>query len=171
MSLKPGYAVGDCHACGLPSVHGTLGPPQAEQIMLTAGPMAREMFERGGDPKVCVPKMARQDFPCSQCRVFPQWSLWSGGAGGGVTPPPPAVCVLLGPGHFSNGSLGGGQVTWAQPTLMPCRSYASCATWTRRYSACVSGSCCVSICIVERCDSRALAFCRRRSISRRRDRW
>ena len=43
----------------------------------------------GGDPKVCVPKRAQSDFPNRKFRLFPRWSLWSGG--GGVTPRPPAV--------------------------------------------------------------------------------
>ena len=39
--------------------------------------------ERGGgiwDPKVCVPKMTRQDVPNGKFRFFPRRSLWSGGA-------------------------------------------------------------------------------------------
>ena len=46
------------------------------------------------DPKVCVPEMARQDFPNGKFRFFPRWLLWSGGGGGwsmGGTPPPPMV--------------------------------------------------------------------------------
>ena len=55
-----------------------------------------------GDPKVCVPKMARSDFPHRKFRCFPRWSLWSAGGGGGgresleggggVTPSPPPHC-------------------------------------------------------------------------------
>ena len=37
------------------------------------------------DPKVCVPKRARPDFPNCKFRFFPRWSLWSGGGGGRVT--------------------------------------------------------------------------------------
>ena len=68
----------------------------------------REVLEGGGgvwDPKVCVPKMARQDFTC-KFRFFPPQSLRSGGrgvqGGGGGNPPPPMVY-----GHC-NTSLGGG---------------------------------------------------------------
>ena len=32
-------------------------------------------------PKVCVPRMARQDFPNGKFRFFARWSLWSGGEG------------------------------------------------------------------------------------------
>ena len=51
---------------------------------------------RGGgvwDPTVCVPKMARSDFPNSKFHFFPRWSPWSGAGGGGGNPypPPPAV--------------------------------------------------------------------------------
>ena len=50
--------------------------------------MHRLTFEerRGGGglgPKICVPKMVRQDFPNGKFRFFPRRSLWSGGAGGG----------------------------------------------------------------------------------------
>ena len=37
------------------------------------------------DPNVCVPKMARPEFPSCKLRFFP-WSLWSlRGGGGGTT--------------------------------------------------------------------------------------
>ena len=46
----------------------------------------RLLEERGGggvwDPKVCVPEMARQDFPNGKFRFFPRWPLWSWGGGG-----------------------------------------------------------------------------------------
>ena len=32
----------------------------------------------GGDPKLCVPQMARSDFPGCKFRFFPRWSLWHG---------------------------------------------------------------------------------------------
>ena len=45
------------------------------------------VWEGGGrgiwDPKVCVPTMARQDFPDCKFRCFQRWSLWCGGGGGG----------------------------------------------------------------------------------------
>ena len=65
------------------------------------------------DPKVCVPKMARSDFPNGKFRFFPRWSLWSGGKGGPsgglgarggrlptvpMRPPPPAICQNSGGG-------------------------------------------------------------------------
>ena len=34
--------------------------------------------EEGWDPKLCVPKMAQQDFPDCKFRFFPLWSLWCG---------------------------------------------------------------------------------------------
>ena len=37
-----------------------------------------------GPKKVCVPKMARSDFPNGTFRCFPRRSLWSGGGGGGL---------------------------------------------------------------------------------------
>ena len=33
------------------------------------------------DSKVCVPKMARPEFSNGKFRLFPRWSLWSGGGG------------------------------------------------------------------------------------------
>ena len=33
-------------------------------------------------PKVCVPKIAQQDFPNCKFRFFPRWLLWWGGGGG-----------------------------------------------------------------------------------------
>ena len=33
------------------------------------------------DPKNCVPKRARPDFPSCRFRFFPRWSLWWGGGG------------------------------------------------------------------------------------------
>ena len=50
--------------------------------------LPRDVLEGGKgvcDPKVCVPKMARPDFPNGKFRVFRRWSLWSGGRG---LPPP-----------------------------------------------------------------------------------
>ena len=49
----------------------------------------RQVLEGGGgggwDPKVCVPKMARPDFPNDKFPFFPQRSLWPGGRSpGGV---------------------------------------------------------------------------------------
>ena len=44
------------------------------------------------DPTVCVPKMARPDFPNGKFRFFPRWSLWSGGGG---SPPPLLVLSIL----------------------------------------------------------------------------
>ena len=43
----------------------------------------REERGRGGvwNPKVCVPKMARQEFPFCKFWFFPRWSLWSWGGG------------------------------------------------------------------------------------------
>ena len=61
-------------------------PPQQD-------PETREVLEGGRGsiwgPKVCVPKMARQDFPNGKFRFFPRWSLWSGGGGGSRGDPPP----------------------------------------------------------------------------------
>ena len=50
------------------------------------------------DPKVCVPKMARQDIPNGEFQFFPRWSLWSGGGGpggGGAPPVLPRRTALL----------------------------------------------------------------------------
>ena len=41
--------------------------------------------EGGWDPKDCVAKMAGPDFPDGTFRLFPRWSLWSGGGGGSHT--------------------------------------------------------------------------------------
>ena len=37
----------------------------------------------GRGAKVCVPKIARSDFPDCKFRFFPRWSLWSGFGGRG----------------------------------------------------------------------------------------
>ena len=50
-------------------------------------------------PKVCVPQMARQDFPKGKFRFFPHLDLWGGGGASMGECPPPMVC-----GH-SNTSL------------------------------------------------------------------
>ena len=62
------------------------------------------LFSSGGgegegilDPKLGVPKMARQDFPSCKFRCFPLESLWSGERGrgfGGSPPPPPPPLVF-----------------------------------------------------------------------------
>ena len=66
----------------------------------TSQGVIRDVLEGGEggvwDPKVCVPKTARSDFPYCKFRFFPRWSLWSGRGGrgvqgGGGTPPPPMV--------------------------------------------------------------------------------
>ena len=60
----------------------------------------RGYWKRGGggggiwDPKVCIPKMARQDFPECKSRCLARWSLWSGG-GGGWHRPSVSDCVPL----------------------------------------------------------------------------
>ena len=76
---------------------------------------------RGGggvwDPKVCVPKMARSDFPDCKFRFFPRWSLWSGEGGGGAPPPP----VTLGWGMGSRG-VGGEH---------RCHGWAVSSVWVR----------------------------------------
>ena len=46
-----------------------------------------ERMGRVGDPKICILKMARQQFPYHKFRFFPRWSLWSGEGGGGGLPP------------------------------------------------------------------------------------
>ena len=81
------------------------------QVRGGGGSDPREVLEGGEggeggvwDPKVCVPKMARPDFPSRKFRFFPRWSLWSGGGGtgvqgGGGLPPPPST--LYGPSHTS----------------------------------------------------------------------
>ena len=90
------YAVGCRHLLPPHLLH----PPHALHAF-PSFPSAREVVEEkaaGGvwDPKICVPKMARPDFPFCKFRFFPRWSLWSGGAGGGSRgggggPPPPAM--------------------------------------------------------------------------------
>ena len=53
-----------------------------------ACPLSRAVLNgrrRGGgvwDPKGCVPKMARSDFPSRKFRFCPRWSLWYRGGGG-----------------------------------------------------------------------------------------
>ena len=50
------------------------------------------------DPKLGVPKMARQDFPSCKFRCFPLESLWSGERGrgfGGSPPPRPWFLIIL----------------------------------------------------------------------------
>ena len=49
-------------------------------------PQREEGGGGGWDPKVCIPKMAQQDFPSCNFRVFPSRPLWSGE--GGLTPLP-----------------------------------------------------------------------------------
>ena len=39
-------------------------------------------------PRICVPKMARSDFPDCKFCFLPRWSLWSGKGGGGEGVPP-----------------------------------------------------------------------------------
>ena len=61
------------------------------------GSSRREDWGGVWDPNICVPKMARSDFPDGKFRFFPRWSFSSGGegeggsGGGGVPHPPPAV--------------------------------------------------------------------------------
>ena len=60
------------------------------------------------NPKVCVPKMARQDFPSCEFHFFPRWSLWSGG----LTPPPSSCGVR------PRGGRGGGHQCRGAATLL-----------------------------------------------------
>ena len=84
-----------CH-CRRP--HGTACPTTlhvattATPGLLPGGPLGEVVQggRRGGGegggvwaPKVCVPKMARSDFPNGKFRFFTRWSLGSGGGGGG----------------------------------------------------------------------------------------
>ena len=56
----------------------------------------------GGDPKVCVPKMAQPGFPSCKFRFFPLWSLVVRGGGGFGEWPPTLVF------NYSKDALVGG---------------------------------------------------------------
>ena len=60
--------------------------PSLGQLQHSRPPPLEERRGGGGvwDPKVCVPKMARQDCPNGKLRFFRRRSLWSVGGGGGV---------------------------------------------------------------------------------------
>ena len=70
----------------------------------------REVWEGGGvwDPRVCVPQMARPDFPSWQFRSFARWSLWTWGG----DPPPPMAY-----GHSNTSLLDPSRTTPTTPGL------------------------------------------------------
>ena len=76
----------------LPVLGGRTPPPPHTHTWVRAGGGGfnpKDALEEGGgvrDPKVCVPKIVRPDFPDGTFCFFPRWSLWSGG--GGDNPPP-----------------------------------------------------------------------------------
>ena len=75
-------------------------------IELSHRPHAPFLVHKLLGPTVCVPKVARPDFPDCKFRSFPRWPLWSGE--GGEVPPPPSRTVY-GP---SNTSPGAGPQKW-----------------------------------------------------------
>ena len=74
---------------------------------------------RGGvwDPKVWVPKRARSSFPDCNFRVFPRWSLWSGGGGGpwGCAGPSRAAHPPVAQGGIPDHAMGPPPLTHAPP--------------------------------------------------------
>ena len=79
--------------CSLPCVQQVL------QALAALPPVQQGWAESGGggvwDPKVCVPKMARPDFPDCKFRFFPRLSLCSGGGGGFSECSCADVCLLF----------------------------------------------------------------------------
>ena len=75
---------------GAPNTTHECRPPTQDlaasgQLKDTARRVQREEVEGGGGSgtqKLCVLKMAQPDFPNGKFRVFPRWSLGSGGGGG-----------------------------------------------------------------------------------------
>ena len=66
----------------LPLRVGLLPPVGRSHWIVPGGPTVEERRGLGvWDPKICVPKMARQDSLDCKCRVFPRWSHWSWGGG------------------------------------------------------------------------------------------
>ena len=57
--------------------------PPADGAFWGGGGGAGHLLSRGGDLKVCAPRMAPSDFPVCKFRVNPRCSLWSGGGGWG----------------------------------------------------------------------------------------